>query len=120
MIRAAALVAILLAAGGAAPRDPFAGRVAVATTRCVGDFGDQGLVILDDRTLLYRPTGKTLYRNTLEASCPGLEPDDLLVIERFGSQYCEHDRFRAVHRGSTIPGPFCRLGPFTAYERTSR
>lgn len=112
-------VAALLLLGAAPPApDPFAGRVAVATERCLTQFGNEPLTIVDARTLLYSPVGKRIWRNDLPEPCPGLDPDDILVIEPFaGSQLCENDRIRAIDRGSHIPGPICRLGKFTAYEK---
>lgn len=113
-----ALPAIAVAVLGAAPADPFAGRVAVQSDRCLTQFGNEPLKILDDRTLLYSPVGKRIWRNDLPERCPGLDPDDVLVIEPLaGAQLCEGDRFRSIDRGSHIPGPTCRLGRFTAYER---
>lgn len=113
----AALSLVALLAVGAAPHDPLAGRIATGTSKCVDQIGNQALVIVDDRTLLYNPVGKRIYRNDLADRCLGLDTDDILVIDQFGSQFCENDRFRTIDRGSSIPGPWCRLGKFTAYEK---
>lgn len=116
-MRGALPLLALIAVGAAAPADPFAGRVPVATERCVARSGNEPIVIVDDRTLLYDRVGKRLWRNDLRDRCPGMDPDDILIVETYGAEMCENDLIRPLSRGSTIPGPVCRLGKFTAYEK---
>lgn len=92
------------------------GRTAGKTQSCLANFGVTGPQIIDSKTLLYRD-GRTIWRNDLPEECPGMQPDDLLVVEIFGSQLCENDRFRANPRGSVVPGVSCRIGKFTAYTK---
>ena len=118
---------LLLAAGLAATapaatrdRDPlseFAGRVAGAPVRCLNADRAGNLQGLDERTLIYRESGRRIWRNDLPDACPGLDDDSLLVIELFGGGPCKGDRFHAVERGSSIPGPSCRLGSFVPYVK---
>lgn len=92
------------------------GRVAGKPQDCISATGADGPQIIDQRTVLYRQ-GRNVWRNDLPDSCPGLDDDDLLVIELWGSQICRNDRFRVHDRVSTIPGPSCRLGSFTPYAK---
>lgn len=120
-MKAAAALATLLALGAApANDDPFAGRVAARTATCIGQFDQANMRVLDERTIVYSATGRRLWRNDLPDDCPGLTRDPILVVEQFGSQLCANDRIRLVDRGSHIPGAFCRLGRFTAWERPAR
>ena len=92
------------------------GRVAGTPQNCISNMSASGPQIIGERTLLYRQGGK-VWRNDLPESCPGLDDDDLLVIEIHGSQLCRNDRFRADSRMSVVPGPSCRLGSFTPYTK---
>lgn len=94
----------------------LAERTAGAPEECAPRFEGQGLHAVDRRTIVYDAPG-TLWVNRLEADCPSLTPESVLVVETFGDRYCRNDRFRAVERASAIPGPYCRLGNFTPYRR---
>ena len=84
---------------------------------CVSTFGLGGPQIIDGRTVVYRESGRRVWRSDLEAECPGLDPYDTLIVEVHGSQICRNDRFRAVDAGSRIPGAYCLFGKFTPYEK---
>lgn len=93
------------------------GRTAGEPANCIGTSGvTRGPQIIDRDTILYRD-GKRVWRNELEAACPRLAPYNTMVIELYGSQMCRNDRFRVVEPGSSIPGPYCRLGKFVPYEK---
>ncbi len=74
--------------------------------------------VIDDRTLLYRSAGH-VWRNTLPETCPSLRDDSILIVDRFGSQFCHDDRFRTIERGSIIPSGYCRLGDFVPYTKVT-
>jgi hypothetical protein len=93
------------------------GRVPGKPVECISTGFSDGPQIIDSRTILYHPVGKTVYRNDLEADCPSLEPLTTMVIEVHGSQYCRNDRFRVVTPGMSIPSATCRLGKFTPYTK---
>jgi hypothetical protein len=94
----------------------LAERTAGEPQQCAPRFEGQGLHAVDRRTIVYDAPGQ-LWVNRLEADCPSLTPDTVLVVETFGDGYCRNDRFRTLERGSSIPGPYCRLGNFTPYRR---
>jgi hypothetical protein len=118
---------LLLAAGLASvtpaathDRDPlreFAGRVAGAPVRCLDADRAGNLMALDQRTLVYRESGRRIWRNDLPAACPGLNDDSIIVIELFGNGPCQGDRFHTIERSGGIPGPSCRLGSFVPYDK---
>jgi hypothetical protein len=120
----AALVTIAAAGGAtlAAAHDDaltkvLAGRIAGAPQACVENAMLGNAQIIDNRTLLYRESGRRVWRNDLPDACPGLRDDSHLIVEVYGSQLCQNDRFRAVDFGSHIPGPYCRFGKFVPYDK---
>lgn len=95
----------------------LAGRTAGTPVDCIDSMGVNGPQVIDNHTVLYRQTGRVVWRNDLQAECPGLEPMTTMVIEIHGSQLCRNDHFRTLEPGSSIPGPTCRLGKFTPYRK---
>ena len=92
------------------------GRVAGKPQDCISTTSADGPQIVDKRTLLYRD-GRRVWVNDLGDSCPGLDQDDLLIVELHGSQICRNDKFRATERGSVVPGAYCFFGSFTPYTK---
>ncbi|MES2097245.1 MAG: DUF6491 family protein [Pseudomonadota bacterium] len=125
LLIATAVLALAGAATPASPRDDdlareLAGRTAGKTQDCVDTSRVGGPQIIDDRTILYRESGRRVWRNDLPDSCPGLRPNDTMVIELYGSQYCRNDHFRSYSAGDSIPGAMCRLGTFTPYDKPAK
>jgi len=94
----------------------LAGRTAGAPVDCIDRTFASGPEIIDSKTLLYR-SGRHVYRNDLEANCPSLRDNSIIVIEAHGSQMCRNDLFRPTDPGSAVPGAVCRLGRFTPYDK---
>ena len=92
------------------------GRVAGEAQACVPARQNQALTVRDKRTIVYRD-GDTLWVNRLEAVCSSLDPFGSLIVEAHGSRYCRNDLVRGLESGSSIPGPWCRLGDFTPWRR---
>ena len=119
MKRALALLALplLAAQSQAKDRDPLAGRVAGPPQQCV-NLSQTGanLTIVDANTIEYRQ-GRRLWRTSPIGGCPGLRPFNRLIIDVYGTQVCRNDRFRTVDPNLTIPGPYCRFGPWTPYDK---
>jgi hypothetical protein len=97
----------------------LAGRVAGEPRRCITRFQGTALTAVDRSTVVYDAPG-ALWVNRLRGDCPGLRPDDALIVESHGDEYCANDRIRPVERGSNIPGAVCFLGEFTPYRRAGR
>jgi len=95
----------------------LAGRVAGAPQGCVGTMQGQNLRVIDGQTLAY-DQGATIWVNKLGASCPAIEPLNMVIVEpQMGSQYCRGDHIRGLEPGGIIPGPTCFLGEWTPYRR---
>lgn len=96
------------------------GKVAGAPVNCISDFNADNMIRISDDILLYRVSGRLVYKNTLRSSCPGLARDsDIVVTEQFGGQKCRGDLVRLVDRTSGIPGPVCSLGEFVPYRKSA-
>jgi hypothetical protein len=120
-----AALGLLGAAAPAAPRqdtlgEVLAGRVAGKPVDCVEKSRLDGPQVIDEKTLIYRESGRRIWRNDLIGACPGLEPTDTLIVDIYGGQLCRNDHFRALTPGLTIPGPYCRLGKFTPYDKPAK
>ena len=122
-MRALLLVALL---GGVATSDSkdldraLAGRVAGNPVQCLSTSRADSPQVFGDRVLLYRDGGR-LWRNDLPEACPGLDDDAIIVTEVYGGQLCRNDQFYTLQRGrSGIPGPRCRLGRFTPWDKPRR
>lgn len=121
------LLALVLFAAGAMAADSdkeahdlakaLAGRTPGKSFDCVDPTWAGSPQIIGNRTLIYRETGRGVLRNDLPEACPGLDDDSIIVNEIHGSQLCSGDLFYTLQRGSRIPGPHCRLGKFTPYEK---
>jgi hypothetical protein len=74
---------------------------------------------VSDDILLYRASGRLVYRNDLKGSCPGLARDmDIMVVQSHGSGTCRGDFFHLVDRTSGIRGPTCVFGDFVPYRKS--
>ena len=92
------------------------GRTEGAASDCVSVTPGRSLDIVSQDMLAYRE-GRTIWVNRIPGGCGGMRPFDTLVIEPFSpGRYCRGDRVRAMQPGTSIPGPFCRLGNFTPYR----
>ena len=129
---AAALLAACAPAGsmepGAAALSPkqsevldkqLAGKVAGEPLNCLSNSARSFQTIrVSDDILLYRASGKLVYRNTLRGSCPGLGRDnDIMVVRSFGTGTCKGDFFHLVDRSSGMRGPTCVFGEFVPYRK---
>jgi len=95
----------------------LAGRTAGPPQGCIDSAWVNGPQIIGDHTILYRQSGRRIWRTEPVGSCPGLNPNSRLVVELYGSQMCANDRFRTFEPGDTIPGPYCRFGKFVPYDK---
>ena len=124
MSRIIPLLALALASCAAPPpgveqQSPpleLAGLAAGPPERCVTINSQQSFRTSDNnRHVLLYGNGRTIYANQL-GQCR-FAPDDILVTEPIGSQYCRGDIVRSFDRQSRIPGPACILGDFVPYTR---
>ncbi len=94
------------------------GKVAGEPVRCLSSTGTYDTIRVSDDILLYRQSGRLVYRNDLKGRCPGLGRDsDIMVVRQFGGSTCSGDFFHLVDRSSGIRGPTCVLGDFVPYRK---
>jgi hypothetical protein len=105
----------LAACAGSTPGDDLAGRTAGVAEDCVPAIEGESFRVVDAQTLLYG-RGRTVWQSRLETPCRSLRADDRLIVETSAGRYCRDDRFRGFGLNG-VPGPVCRLGPFTPYRR---
>ena len=93
------------------------GKVAGKPLTCISDFNADNMIRVSDNIVLYRVSGRLVYKNVLRSPCPGLARDsDIVVSEQFGSQKCRGDILRLVDRTSGMTGGICSLGDFVPYR----
>lgn len=93
------------------------GKVAGEPVACLPARRADQTIRVSDNILLYRASGRLVYKNELRSSCPGLARDqDIIVSNTTGSGPCRGDIIRLVDRVSGITGSSCSLGDFTPYR----
>ncbi len=93
------------------------GKVAGSPVSCIPSSTSSSTIRVSDSVLLYRASGRLVYKNELRQSCPGLARDnDVIVSRSSGSGPCRGDIIRLVDRASGIGGPSCVLGEFVPYR----
>ena len=94
------------------------GLVAGEPERCIDIELARNPVRVSDNVLLYKVSRNFVYKNTLRASCPGLNNEsDIIVTKTFAGQLCRNDRIELVDRVSGIPGSVCAVGEFVPYRK---
>ncbi len=117
-MRALLLAALALALPLLAGRsDPLEGRIAGAPVRCIDLQQLNGPEIVDPQTILYRQSGKRIWKTGPVGECASLRPLDTLIVDVYGGQLCRNDRFRTVSGGMSIPSGYCRFRDFTPYDK---
>jgi len=98
--------------------DALAGRVAGPPQRCISNFPNTQVQVVDDWTILY-DEGSTIYVQNPRGGCPGIARGSrTLVARQVGtSQMCDGDINQAVDLRSGIGGAPCVFGPFVPYTK---
>lgn len=95
----------------------LSGKVAGQPVSCINSTTADQTIRVSDSILLYRASGRLVYKNDLRGACPGLARDnDVIVTEVRGSGPCRGDIIHLVDRTTGIRGPSCVLGDFTPYR----
>jgi hypothetical protein len=97
----------------------LAGRVAGPPQRCISNFPQVEVQVIDDWTILYRE-GSTVYVQNPQGGCPGIGIGSrTLVTRQVGtSQICQGDINQAVDLHTGIGGAPCVFGPFVPYTKS--
>jgi hypothetical protein len=94
----------------------LAGRAPGKPENCIPTGFIDGPQVVGD-SLIYRQTGKRLWRSQVRDRCPFLRDDQIVVSILYGAQVCRNDRFRLVDRGSPIASADCTFGEFVPYDK---
>jgi hypothetical protein len=94
------------------------GRVAGPPQRCISNFPDTQVRVINDGTILY-DDGSIIYVQNPPGGCPGIASGSrTLVVRQVGtSQMCEGDINEAVDLRTGIGGAPCVFGPFIPYRK---
>lgn len=94
----------------------LAGKVAGEKRSCINREPQTSLTVISNNVLLYRVSGKLVYKNELIGSCNGLTYGDTMIVRSFGSQLCRGDFTTTANLQSGIQTGACALGDFTPYR----
>ena len=92
------------------------GRVAGDPVSCITPFRNDSLRIIDHVGIVY-DAGKTIWVARPVNDPSTLDSDDILVIERFGTQICRQDVLKTVDRYVGNLTGLVFLGDFVPYTR---
>lgn len=87
---------------------------------CISRFPQSNMIAISDSVLLYRVSGRLIYRNDLIGSCSGLSRGDTLVVTSHGSQICRGDMAKSADLMAGMVTGACALGSFTPYRTPGR
>lgn len=97
----------------------LAGRVPGKPITCLADYRTKEIVVIDDRTVLYRD-GRTYYRNDFQGGrCANLGAGfNALLTNRFGGTgLCRGDIAQVVDLTSGFTVGSCTLGDFVPFTK---
>jgi len=122
----AALATSSTAIGHAEQRPPastklakaLAGRTAGPAVRCVPNFRNNDMKVIDDQTILFGQ-GKTVYLQKPAGGCPSLRLGGYSLVSRqFGSnRACQGDINEVVDVRSGVTVGSCVFAPFVPYTK---
>ena len=113
------LAPVLVALAGAAS-DPLAGRVAGPPSDCIALRSDEGAIVAGPHTLLYRESGRRVWRTGPAGQCAAFEQPATIVADVFAGQLCRGDLFRSIGRTNIAPSAPCRFDRFIPYDLPPR
>lgn len=94
----------------------LAGLVPGKPVQCLGNLPTRSLEAYGP-TLLYRVSGRLLYRSDTAGGCERAGADDILVTRSPTGQLCSGDIGQTFDRGSRFPTGSCSLGAFVPYRK---
>jgi hypothetical protein len=98
--------------------DALQGREAGPPRRCISNFPNTQVQVIDDWTILY-DEGSTIYVQNPRGGCIGIGTGSrTLVARQVGtSQMCEDDINETINLQTGIGGAPCVFGPFVPYTK---
>ena len=93
------------------------GRVAGQPQSCLSTFRTQDMVVVDERTILYRDGSNRVWRNEMNGPCSGLgRPGTAIVTRQFGgSGPCRGEIAQIVDTSAGFTVGSCSFGDFVPY-----
>ena len=91
----------------------------VTTRSCVTTYNLRSTAVLDDQTILFQLRDGSVWKNTLDYSCPSLGFHESFSYESRGTQLCDLDTIK-VFEPHGISGVTCGLGKFELQFGTLR
>jgi hypothetical protein len=98
------------------------GKVAGQPQSCLPTFRSQDMVVIDERTILYREGANRVWRNEVNGPCNGLgRPGTAIVTRQFGSgSLCRGEIAQIVDTVSGFTVGSCSFGDFVPYTMPGR
>jgi hypothetical protein len=107
------LTIMLLTAALAADADVKQSRDCVSTTQI------RNTAVLDDQTIIFELRDRSVWKNTLDYSCPRLGFFEAFSYESRGMQLCDLDTIKVIESSGFV-GPTCGLGKFERQTQSLR
>ena len=98
------------------------GKTAGAPRSCLPTYRSQDMIVVDDRTILFRDGSNRVWRNDPAGGCSGLgRPGTALVTRSFGgSGLCRGEIATVVDTASGFTVGSCSFGDFVPFEGPRR
>ncbi|GEM_PF-1384579 len=93
--------------------------LAVTTRDCVTTYNLRSTAVLDDQTILFQLRDGSVWKNTLDFSCPSLGFREAFSYVSRGSQLCDLDTIK-VFEPYGNSGVTCGLGKFELQDGSMR
>lgn len=95
----------------------LAGRVAGRPQSCLPNSRATDMVVIDERTILFRDGANRVWRNDVNGPCYGLgRPGYALVTKQFGTGLCRGEIAQVVDTSTGFNVGSCSLGDFVPYN----
>jgi hypothetical protein len=107
------LTILLLSAALAGDADLKQSRDCVSTTQI------KNTAVLDDQTIIFELRDRSVWKNTLDFSCPRLGFFEAFSYEARGLQLCDLDTIKVIESSGFV-GPTCGLGKFERQTQSLR
>ncbi len=95
----------------------LSGRTAGQPQSCLPTFRSQDMVVVDERTILYRDGSNRVWRNEMNGPCSGLgRPGTAIVTRQFGGGgLCRGEIAQIVDTAAGFTVGSCSFGDFVPY-----
>ena len=100
----------------------LAGKVAGQPQSCLPRYRTNDMVVIDERTVLFRDGGNRVWRTDIPGGCSNLgRPGYAMVTQQFGgSGLCQGEIVRVVDTQTGILAGSCTFGPFVPFTAPGR